>query len=115
MSHTTNFIRPPSTREDTGVYQISETNGPLTPAEREAKLKRRLVRREHAKAYLDDEGARRRGEAVRGTHRTLSGEELVEAEHLAHQRIRSGEAAHRERLSRKCSSITDLVAATTLD
>lgn len=93
------------------AYPISETQGPLTDTEREAIRARREQRRSSASAYLDEEAARRRGRAAR-PHQTLTGEEMVEAQHLAHERIREGEAAHRKHLRKKCSSITELAAVT---
>lgn len=89
------------------TYQISEAHGPLTEAERVAKQQRREQRRANANEYLD---ARTAGRPGRTQTPTLTGEELVEVERLAHERIRANEASHRRQLRKKCSSITDLLA-----
>lgn len=97
-------------REPTGTYQISEAQGPLTEEERLAKQQRREARRQNAGAYVTQQEQRRSGALPpRAQHKTLDGEELVEAQHLVHERIRAREAEHRQNLRKKCSSITDLV------
>ena len=98
-------------REPTGAYQISAAQGPLTEAEREAQPQRREGRRAHASDYVDRAQQRRSGVRCHGQqHITLTGEDLVEAERLVHERIREGEATFRRTLRKKCSSITELAA-----
>lgn len=95
-----------SLREPTGAYQISEAQGPLTPEERRLKQQRRQERRETAGVYLEQ----RRNGVERAQQCTLTSEELVEVERMAHEIIRAGEATHRSNLRKKCSSIRDLAA-----
>lgn len=96
-------------RPDTAPFQITETRGALTPAERAAKTQRRVERRKTARAHLDACYAER----VSGgppAERTLTPEELVEARRMAHERVRMQEAQQRMAMRKKTDSLTGLKA-----